>query len=315
MLRSLTRTPTEHPTSLRDIDIGFVNMFGVGFDPDAKEEARMESVNRPFTTQDGSGQTFMDDSKVELDMGVGALPWVNGLPGQFYPQDSLRLDGQQITPGIPYGTNTAMLTSNFNWDDPGRFLDRTTATPPFGPERPIRNDDNKRQIFPLPTSTSTSTSASCFTDLSQNKDMFEPSSPSTPNSPSDESESMTGFRSVAVPTIPSSESNPEPSRKLSRVSSVEGDKRALISCSNCSTNNTSLWRRDNDGLPVCNACGLFMRLHGIPRPLSLKTDVVKKRKRDRVSGVGPQGGKTRGTRTRASRTLARVPSRFESEAG
>ncbi|PMD34737.1 glucocorticoid receptor-like (DNA-binding domain), partial [Hyaloscypha variabilis F] len=50
-------------------------------------------------------------------------------------------------------------------------------------------------------------------------------------------------------------------------------------CSNCSTNNTSLWRRTHDGLPVCNACGLFMRLHGFPRPLSLKTDVVKKRKR------------------------------------
>jgi hypothetical protein len=86
-------------------------------------------------------------------------------------------------------------------------------------------------------------------------------------------------------------------------------------CSNCSTTNTSLWRRDNDGLPVCNACGLFMRLHGIPRPLSLKTDVVKKRKRDRSSCTSALGGRSGGIRTRASRTLAGVSSISEPERG
>jgi hypothetical protein len=50
---------------------------------------------------------------------------------------------------------------------------------------------------------------------------------------------------------------------------------------------------------VCNACGLFMRLHGIPRPLSLKTDIVKRRKRERVSGASTTG--KLGARTRVSR--------------
>ncbi|PVH16653.1 uncharacterized protein CXQ87_004949 [Candidozyma duobushaemuli] len=31
--------------------------------------------------------------------------------------------------------------------------------------------------------------------------------------------------------------------------------------------------------PLCNACGLFLKLHGTVRPLSLKTDVIKKRAR------------------------------------
>jgi hypothetical protein len=52
-----------------------------------------------------------------------------------------------------------------------------------------------------------------------------------------------------------------------------------VNCTNCETTNTPLWRRDPEGLPLCNACGLFLKLHGVVRPLSLKTDVIKKRNR------------------------------------
>lgn len=38
---------------------------------------------------------------------------------------------------------------------------------------------------------------------------------------------------------------------------------------------------------MCNACGLFLKLHGRPRPISLKTDVIKSRNRVRSSnGAG-----------------------------
>ncbi|ORZ18860.1 hypothetical protein BCR42DRAFT_293662, partial [Absidia repens] len=50
-------------------------------------------------------------------------------------------------------------------------------------------------------------------------------------------------------------------------------------CMNCKTSNTPLWRRNGLGQPLCNACGLFLKLHGIVRPLALKTDVIKKRNR------------------------------------
>lgn len=52
-----------------------------------------------------------------------------------------------------------------------------------------------------------------------------------------------------------------------------------IKCSNCETTNTPLWRRNPEGEVLCNACGLFLKLHGVVRPLSLKTDVIKKRNR------------------------------------
>ncbi|SCU86051.1 LADA_0D11936g1_1 [Lachancea dasiensis] len=50
-------------------------------------------------------------------------------------------------------------------------------------------------------------------------------------------------------------------------------------CKNCHTLTTPLWRRNEQGAVLCNACGLFLKLHGRPRPISLKTDVIKSRNR------------------------------------
>ncbi|KAJ3054220.1 hypothetical protein HK097_002389 [Rhizophlyctis rosea] len=63
-------------------------------------------------------------------------------------------------------------------------------------------------------------------------------------------------------------------------------------CSNCGTTKTSLWRRTLAGDPLCNACGLFLKLHGVMRPLSMKSDVI--RKRQRVKGTGGNKMKGRG---------------------
>merc|ERR1712000_305529 len=62
-------------------------------------------------------------------------------------------------------------------------------------------------------------------------------------------------------------------------------------CQNCSTSTTPLWRRDEYGSVLCNACGLFLKLHGRPRPISLKTDVIKSRNRAKVMRPDVQGKK------------------------
>lgn len=44
---------------------------------------------------------------------------------------------------------------------------------------------------------------------------------------------------------------------------------------------TSLWRRSPEGQTLCNACSLYQKMKGCPRPVSLKTDVIKHRNRSK----------------------------------
>ncbi|XP_068628550.1 transcription factor GATA-4-like isoform X2 [Battus philenor] len=68
-----------------------------------------------------------------------------------------------------------------------------------------------------------------------------------------------------------------------------GSRRVGVSCANCRTSNTTLWRRNNNGEPVCNACGLYYKLHNVNRPLSMKKDGIQTRKRKPKSMGGGHG--------------------------
>ncbi|KAJ6636294.1 Transcription factor GATA-4, partial [Pseudolycoriella hygida] len=60
---------------------------------------------------------------------------------------------------------------------------------------------------------------------------------------------------------------------------LSASRRVGLSCSNCHTTQTSLWRRNHCGEPVCNACGLYYKLHSVHRPLAMKKDTIQTRKR------------------------------------
>ncbi|KAG0325314.1 putative electron transfer flavoprotein subunit [Podila horticola] len=51
------------------------------------------------------------------------------------------------------------------------------------------------------------------------------------------------------------------------------------SCTNCKTTLTPLWRKDDAGEILCNACGLYYKLHHRHRPISLKRNVIRHRSR------------------------------------
>ncbi|CAG9864031.1 unnamed protein product [Phyllotreta striolata] len=56
-------------------------------------------------------------------------------------------------------------------------------------------------------------------------------------------------------------------------------KRVDLSCTNCGTQTTTIWRRNLRGEMVCNACGLYFKLHGIDRPVTMRRDTIHTRRR------------------------------------
>ncbi|KAG6901552.1 hypothetical protein C0995_010609 [Termitomyces sp. Mi166 len=66
----------------------------------------------------------------------------------------------------------------------------------------------------------------------------------------------------------------------------------IAQCYNCHTTATPLWRKDDEGKTVCNACGLYYKLHGSARPISMKSDVIRKRSRHDARRGGPSVSET-----------------------
>lgn len=60
---------------------------------------------------------------------------------------------------------------------------------------------------------------------------------------------------------------------------TSANRREGTSCVNCKTQTTTLWRRNQNGEPVCNACGLYYKLHNVARPLSMKKEGIQTRNR------------------------------------
>ncbi|KAJ1796801.1 GATA type transcriptional activator of nitrogen-regulated proteins [Coemansia sp. RSA 2399] len=54
-------------------------------------------------------------------------------------------------------------------------------------------------------------------------------------------------------------------------------------CFNCSADKTPLWRRDPQDNIICNACGLYYKLHGKARPVSMKRAAIRRRHRTTLS--------------------------------
>ncbi len=203
------------------------------------------------------------DPSLDLHSGIH---WDSSVPEYHgYPRFG---QGKQVRIG-----GTELVNSPPEWNS-GPGLGRTHGSAASVSDIRSRDQDPRRQKIPRTTSTPA---------LSNQGGHIHPSNPNSPPE--------SGFSST-VPSRPES-----PSMKNSEQNGVP------TTCTNCLTQTTPLWRRNPEGHPLCNACGLFLKLHGVVRPLSLKTDIIKKRNRGSGHTL-PVGTSS----TRASKKASRRPS-------
>ncbi|KAF1812700.1 hypothetical protein P152DRAFT_396970 [Eremomyces bilateralis CBS 781.70] len=196
---------------------------------------------------------IMDDPSMELNAG---LQWETNLTNQFNPTPA-RYPAGPPRKSVTIGP-TEMMPSPQEWTAGGSNMGRSQGSAVSVSDMRNRSNDPRRQQK-IPRTSSTPNAAALAGHL-QHIHQRPQSSPSSPPE--------SGFSSAA------------PSRPGSPGGSKPGDQSGPpTTCTNCYTQTTPLWRRNPEGHPLCNACGLFLKLHGVVRPLSLKTDVIKKRNR------------------------------------
>jgi GATA-binding protein len=261
--------PVQSPTMQTQQD----SMFSFGADSDDEDNNAFADRNVPMQKDISSS---LDDS--------GSMGWDASLPGQFSTQ-AARFPGgptrKQVTIG---GATTDFVENNGDWESNG--LERSQS-------QSFRGGNLRRQHPKLPRNASTPV------HFSGQQNGFEQLAQSMQSSPAgDANGTMSGFSSVA----PSRPSSPPMSKQgsttnLQAAAGNGSDGNAPTTCTNCFTQTTPLWRRNPEGQPLCNACGLFLKLHGVVRPLSLKTDVIKKRNRGSGTNVPVGGSSTRSKKT------------------
>ncbi|KAI8643596.1 hypothetical protein BD408DRAFT_342018 [Parasitella parasitica] len=86
-----------------------------------------------------------------------------------------------------------------------------------------------------------------------------------------------GGSSSSASSSPTSVMSPSssPSRRSMAINSSPSEGKTPV-CSNCSTTSTPLWRRSANDELLCNACGLYLKLHNAPRPKYLKPQSSRK---------------------------------------
>lgn len=284
---------SDHPARSPGVNMVGESMFTFGADSDGEEDEGA-FADRNLVMPDFSPNS-MDESTINVDSSMG---WDASLPGQFstraarYPGGPPR---KQVTIG---GTTTDYVDATDDWDG---------ST--FSTSQPFRQGGDRRQKVPRTVSTPSF----------DRGHSFDASAQLNVDSPPGEGPAS-GFSSVghSRPSSPPPGSKNGSSTNLQDAGNNQGDGGAPTTCTNCFTQTTPLWRRNPDGQPLCNACGLFLKLHGVVRPLSLKTDVIKKRNRGSASSLPVGGNSTRskknpgatasgnnsGTNTRKNSTLS-----------
>jgi GATA-binding protein len=261
---------TSRQNSLQTTNDGGLFIFGESDENEDEDTGAFADRTLPMSP--------VEDAATDL---VGGLQWDANLTNQFSssaprfpngPKKSVTIGGTEMMPSPDWG---------------GGSLGRSYGSASSVSELRNRSNDPRRQKIPRTSSTPNAPA------LVQSAHMLHNRTMSSPNSPPESAYSS------AAPSRPDSPGPP-------KSANAEGNS-GPTTCTNCFTQTTPLWRRNPEGQPLCNACGLFLKLHGVVRPLSLKTDVIKKRNRGAGNAAPGAGARSKKSSRKNSMVQASAP--------
>ncbi|KWU46247.1 hypothetical protein RHOSPDRAFT_28511 [Rhodotorula sp. JG-1b] len=107
----------------------------------------------------------------------------------------------------------------------------------------------------------------------------------------------------ALPAMPRAAQAPAPSRppaQRRKKSNSVSNGGTPITCANCGTSDSPLFRRDSEGRQLCNSCGLYFKTHGRDRPQKVIARAIgatrmqkRKAQADQDGGAGGGGNGTK----------------------
>ncbi|KAF2268171.1 hypothetical protein CC78DRAFT_15643 [Lojkania enalia] len=252
-------------------------MFTFGADSDGDDEDGGAFADRTMPAP--AEYSPMEESNMDFSSG---FQWETNLSNQFNPIPA-RYPAGPPRKTVTIGPTEMLPSPQDHWA-PSGSLGRTHGSAASVSDIRNRGNDPRRQKIPRTSSTPNAAG------LAHQGMHGRPQS--SPNSPPE-----SGFNSAA------------PSRPQSPGGTKQGDQNGVpTTCTNCFTQTTPLWRRNPEGHPLCNACGLFLKLHGVVRPLSLKTDVIKKRNRGSGNSAPVGSASTRSSKKSSRKnSLAQTP--------
>ncbi|CAI4226916.1 unnamed protein product [Auanema sp. JU1783] len=227
-----------------------------------------QSVGVEIKTEFSQLQSFPSSTLGEYNYNMYAFDY--GLPQTIpsYPQYAITASSSYIAPYSVTGWNDRPV-NNFSYPNPAY----TNIDPPYYISQEclvcgksptsdgsmcaecIQNQNNSNPYGNTPSHNGL--------DITNEIATYQPSLDATLTSTVVVADSSTAQRSIQTG---------KRIANMKKATAPPAQRRQGLVCSNCHGTNTTLWRRNGDGDPVCNACGLYFKLHGVQRPITMKKE-------------------------------------------
>ncbi|XP_052893899.1 probable serine/threonine-protein kinase DDB_G0282963 [Anopheles moucheti] len=194
--------------------------------------------------------------------------------------------GIQFAPSVvPVGTGLALLKQNdiIRHNQTGQSGRRKQSCPirtPVEGNSPNSSLDNNGisgagAVLKLATGKSATTGNVLFRVAEHSSSLK--SSPQSAGTARSEANSTASGNSS--PQLLHPKSSAQPQSQQQQQQQQQNSQQKDMSCTNCGTTTTTIWRRNIRGEMVCNACGLYFKLHGVNRPHTMRRDTIHTRRR------------------------------------